>query len=818
MDSPMNTDTPSSIPQFDVDQFHQRWIVERLILLSIILERCIGSYEMDESACDGYWIERGELTNPLQMAYGAGSYIDLLSHPAQMPPAVTELVSKHIVASRVSGSEDSLKSAFEKEYIDETHTLLIETMNEERKLRTGAVRAKRPYNWSFLVAQPLGTGQSRMVEEAGSLVFTIPINLREDLSPGTTGIRQYLELCRGRTDKEQRAAYAELLRTPFETAGKLAKKRFPGRTGADLVLAWADYLKEGQFDVAVGMDKQIYLHAVVAEATSNRAGPDKGRTRRELIKSLQDSCRSFISVINPNQPYDVNACFVYFDEAHASTRAEEVNVPAVSHEDQAVIPYSNLCNEARKRTPYDNLGWVLSALVDMPIFFSFSSTNFSFKEFAPPLVNFPSAHRLDGTQLIPPFTELLFDVFENKLTSLTLDTLRTTQAIVRFSRPLWHTQYQILPANSIDFALGKLTALGHRKRRCGSLVAALGVRIGITFDRANPAAQALQSRLVEVYMRVVYSISRHRAYTHTGSPSEPILAEAAARYLNADDATEQIAFLGPKYLAEVCHKGLLERGKQGELYGRLLVTIAHDLALWSYLDRTGIQLSLDRPRYHYPVPLSDFMRALFRSEYHERILKAKPINNSDEADNLEQAFSDSFLFFSHFALAEDSEILSTFGLTTALVRGMAIQAKDNQTSINAVIPIHMGSPTTPIPEKTTSAINLQFKNRKQALDCKVDGSITVPDKATPVISIIFEFGSEDVGVEVKRRSHPVTRQGKTELHQDDRHYEIVVRGRSSEVFGVIEPGTKSDQEVILGAGTIVEDLPRSNELHSLEAL
>ncbi|KAG9109084.1 hypothetical protein FRC07_008373, partial [Ceratobasidium sp. 392] len=671
----------------------------------------------------------------------------------QMPPAVTELVGKHTVVSRVSGSEDSLKSAFESEYIDETHTLWIETLNEERKLRTGAVRAKRPYNWSFSVAQSSGMGKSRMVEEAGSLVFTIPINLREDLSPGTTGIRQYFELCRGRSDKEQQAACAELLRALFETAGKLAKERFPGRTGADLALAWVDYLKEGRSDMAVGMNKQNNLHAVVAEATSNCAGPDKGRTRRQLIKWLQDSCRNLINVINPNQPYDVNACFVYFEEAHALTRADEVDVPVV------VTQYPNLANEARKRTPHDNLGWVLSAPVDMPMFFRFSSTNFNFKEIAPTLANFPTAHRLDGTQLIPPFAEFPFDVSENPLTSLTLDTLCTTQAIVRFGRPVWYTQYKISPTNSIDFALSKLTALRDQK--------------------AGPAAQSLQSRLVETHMRVVYSIPQHRGYMHTGSPSEPILAEAAARYLNADD-------------------GLLERGERGELY--------------------GVQLLLDQPRYRYPVPLLDFMRALFRSEYHAQVLEANPINNSDEADNLEQSFSNSFLFSCHFALAEDPEILSTFGLATALVRGMAIQVKDNQTSIDTVMPIHIGSPTAPISEKTTSAINLQFKNRKQALDCKVDRSITVPDKATPVISIIFELGSKDVGVEVKHRSHPVTRQGETELHQDDRHYEIVVRGRSSEVFGVIEPGTKSDQEVILGAGTIGEDFPRSNELHSLEAL
>ncbi|KAG9118690.1 hypothetical protein FRC07_006677 [Ceratobasidium sp. 392] len=81
----------------------------------------------------------------------------------------------------------------------------------------------------------------------------------------------------------------------------------------------------------------------------------------------------------------------------------------------------------------------------MPMFFSFSSTNFNFKEFAPTLANFPTAHRLDGTQLVPPFAELPFDVSENQLTSLTLDTLCTTQAIVRFGRPLWYTQYKISP-------------------------------------------------------------------------------------------------------------------------------------------------------------------------------------------------------------------------------------------------------------------------------------------------------------------------------------------------------------------------------------
>ncbi|KAG9119642.1 hypothetical protein FRC07_005254 [Ceratobasidium sp. 392] len=402
----MDTDTLSSVPQLSAYQFNQRVrdaIVdyrkahpaafastselsyrEHPVLLSIFLKECLGLCNMDDPACENYLCKRSELFIVLQSAYGDGSYVDLLSHPAQMPPAVAEFVGKHIVGIRVSGSQDSLKSAFEREYIGEAHTLLIETLNEERKLRTGA---------------PSGMGKSRIVEEAGNLVFTIPINLHEDLSPST-----------------------------------VAKKRFPGRTGADSALAWTDYLKEGQSGMAVGMSKENYLHAVVAETTRNRAGPDKGRTRRELNKSLQDSCRKFISVINPNQPNDVNACFVYFDEAHASTRADEVNVPAVGGTSSggSFTQVTGVLHQTRR------LPSIPTSLVDMPMFFSFSSTNFNFKEFAPTLANFPSAHRLDGTQLIPPFTELPFDVFENELTSLTLDTLRTTQAIVRFGRPLWH--------------------------------------------------------------------------------------------------------------------------------------------------------------------------------------------------------------------------------------------------------------------------------------------------------------------------------------------------------------------------------------------
>ncbi|KAG9076709.1 hypothetical protein FRC06_009356, partial [Ceratobasidium sp. 370] len=258
------------------------------------------------------------------------------------------------------------------------------------------------------------------------------------------------------------------------------------------------------------------------------------------------------------------------------------------------------------------------------------------------------------------------------------------------------------------------------------------------------------------------------------------------------------------------------------LYGRLLVTIAHDIAIRNYFSRPTLKRPpISESQYHYPIPLLDFLRALFHTNYHDLVLGALPISESSGSDTLQQAFSNSFVFFSHFALAEDSEMLSAYGLSTALVRGAAIQVKDGQASIDAAIPVHMGSLTTPISEETTSVINLQFKNRKKALDCWVNRSILDSDKAKPVISIIFEFGTPEPGtpeprVEVHHRSHPVTRQA--EPHWDDHHYQIVAYGRSSTVFGAVAPGTEAQIEVILGGPTYKDDFPRKNNERSLNAL
>ncbi|KAG9074723.1 hypothetical protein FS749_013688 [Ceratobasidium sp. UAMH 11750] len=145
---------------------------------------------------------------------------------------------------------------------------------------------------------------------------------------------------------------------------------------------------------------------------------------------------------------------------------------------------------------------------------------------------------------------------------------------------------------------------------------------------------------------------------------------------------------------------------------------------------------------------------------------------------------------------------------------MAIQAMDGQRSIDAVIPVHMGPPTTVISAQGTSAINLQVKNRKDVRSCPVDRSITIPDTSKPVISIIFELGCEQRGVRVIDRPHTT----EEDPRQNDLHYEIVVYGYKSTELGVVPLEQEHMYRAILGGGSAVDDLPhRDDGMGSLEA-
>ncbi|CAE6428764.1 unnamed protein product [Rhizoctonia solani] len=778
------------------------WLTPReiLVLLQILL-KVVQNSSMNGDDCANYLAQHRAFKLEILDAYMKREFDQLMSHPDMPLQPIQSTMSS-------SSSDPNLKVAFEEPYKGDTAVLFISTLNKFRlRYYVGRSAANRPYNWSLAVIQSSGMGKSRMVDESSLTMFTIPINMREEPPPGKKAypppdraVRQFFKNCQNKTDPEQQVAYAMFLNVLFAEALKVVQIQFPGLTGEDLALAWAMYLKVGEAEEHVGENRKNFYSDVVNE-TNRMLLPSNQPTPSDLEKSLKQSCESLERRVEIERSDEGNAFFVYFDEAHSLT---EFPAPSDEHE----------------RSPYHNLGTVLSKLILHRAFFIFLSTNSCLEGFAPPAANYPSSRVNVNSRLIPPFTELPFDLYEHEaLTNchaLTLETVCQTKFMVGFGRVLWYAELKIRPQNNIyEFAIDKLTACGVPDDSGDSPLAALGVRIGITFDKTNHASHPLESRLVESHLRVVYAIPEHRHFMHTGSPSEPILAEAASRYLNAPGKPD-ITTEGPKWLSTQVEKGFLARGERGELAGRLLVTCAHDLALNDKVKPASFE-----PQYHRPVPVLDFLRALFHEDHHKLILQAMPVLDrivagQSTASPLGSAFSESYVFFSHFVLAEDSEMLDIFSLATALVRGMAIQAKDGQESIDAVIPIHMGPLTSPILAESTSAINLQFKNRKMATDCHVNRSITVPDEEMPVISIIFEFGATET------RPQPVTitstsNQG-LKPHRDDCHYQIVAYGCNSKVFGAIPLEVEEKYKAILGARPILEDFPRNKDKENRKAL
>ncbi|EUC66195.1 G2/mitotic-specific cyclin cdc13, putative [Rhizoctonia solani AG-3 Rhs1AP] len=786
------------------------------ILIYLIVKTFLGDSLMDVASWQTYlWDQRDStLESALDGAYHSQHFVDILSHDAMLPQVVERARKFGITPSSSGGLHNPPTSTvFTGPYLGDAAKRLIKTLNKERAAYSGNTAVNNAYNWSISVIQSSGMGKSRMVEEAGKSVFTIPINLREAKEkpahpPPDRRIGDFFRARFHHNDAKQQADYMILLREIFIRALELIQVHFSGLAGEDLARAWAAYLGEGQTDHEVGDHRRQFYDDVIDRATADcKKYEGTSKQLGDLEAALKTSCFRLVDHIQPGS-YDTNACFMYFDEAHSL--AQDVKV----------------IHENHKHSPFQNLGNVLSRLIDHPAFFIFLSTNSNLRDYAQPVAFFSSARSVQGSQPIAPWTALPFDIHENHIVEefksgrMTLKSASEVDTMVCFGRPLhvlnmWYAMRQADPIKDIfHLASDKLTGNGLHVHEKDAILAALGVRVGIKFHEKD--SYSIESKLVESHMRVAYSIPEHREYMHTASPSEPVLAEGAGRYINSL-GRGGIRVVGPQRLSQVVEKDSFALEERGELAARLLVTAAYDAALESYYGR--IEPRHNIPSYHRPIPVIDFLCALFHKRHHQSILNAKCVTRRGDVETLGQAFSKSFLFFSHFALAADSEMLSMHGLATAIVRGAALQTMNGQESIDAVIPIHMTDRETPISAETTSAINLQIKNRKGLSNCNIQRSGTIPNAKMPVISVIMELGATGKQADtlvVSKGPPPDTRSQGVD-HPDDHHYEIIARGCSSELYGLTE-GVESCYKVILGRGTMLQDFARDGDSESVAGL
>ena len=326
-------------------------------------------------------------------------------------------------------------------------------------------------------------------------------------------------------------------------------------------------------------------------------------------------------------------------------------------------------------------------------------------------------------------------------------------------------------------------------------LACLAIRIGLNFDTSREVGRKTEIELVRSYMRIVFAVPEHREYMRTGTPSEPILAEAAAQLLNweSDPSLEKLA---PTVLNTAFRKGFLAQGERGEMVARLLWTLAHDRVLREHIKPGAVM-------FHQPIRVLDFLYALFHENHWEEIRNAKPVGNED-GPTLSVAFENAYIQFSHFMDAVDYNV-DLKQVYRLLLRGAALSCQRGQEPIDFLTPIFFGSPnSTTLHGSNTSVLQAQVKNRNAIDEFTLNPTLAQSNLELPVLSLVHELGALDSSV---KPAPPFQRARKFHTH----HYQIVSHGCSSKTFRVIPQQMDETYPMLLGSNLLMDDFRRSGE-------
>ncbi|KZS99725.1 uncharacterized protein LAESUDRAFT_732934 [Laetiporus sulphureus 93-53] len=801
----------------------------------------------------------------LQTCAQKGTFADIRNFSLFRRPVATE------DANFVEAQEKATVSAWSRTFYGTAHQLLYKNI----KSMSSSRRKDQLYSNYVSIVQSSGTGKSRTVDEMARLVFTFPFNLRAEGNSGYAYpaadclVRDFLleEGSRKKPDSIV-AAYLIFFRFLFErTAERLHTlgNSAGGQTAIPHQLAeeWRAHLAEGN-------TRSEFYNEVVRLVTDSTEWPSitKLKQNEDDIKISSYAQPAIIAgkrlsdIINSyahDKLPDSLRLVMYFDEAHSLMQhsTEGIN----SH----LTRYHALCK-------------AINQLTDVPLFVVMLSTTSQLHNLSPAKMFHPSMRVQGGKQddLQAPITEMPFDLLcDNEPLvppeGVTLDDACELKFICRFGRPLWRAFFMSEDTDVqrmlVDTASSKLTGyrrgpqtddedIGHGKR---ALLAALSTRLLLEFEPARELARKMEVELVESNLRIAYSVPKHREYFRSGYPSEPILAEAAARFLNGSK------FSVPDSLTSFVKSGLISKGERGELVMRLLLLEAFDKATRKTFENVNDRKSMT---FDHPIPVIDFLKALFGEKNMKTVLD-KDARNRANWRTFEKAFGNAYVHFTHFGKSENESVSNQFGAWAAIMRGMAIQCSTNQRNIDCIIPIVFGRKEKITPDRM-SAILIQVKNRVDSQVLAIDekkldgvddffrkGNTGLPDNR-PYITIAMHLGIQDAAYKdalpkaklheleasfecVAPTGHMLTRTAsskrmetlydpKEDLHpreglkggdEDPPHprYEIVVKKCNPETFAAMiddykrasEEKATHDYAYLLAGTSVYDEHPRQDE-------
>lgn len=217
------------------------------------------------------------------------------------------------------------------------------------------------------------------------------------------------------------------------------------------------------------------------------------------------------------------------------------------------------------------------------------------------------------------------------------------------------------------------------------IFAVLSTRLSLEFDTSTEEARRLTENMIYRHMRIAFSFPAHGGHVWSGAPSEPLLAEAAAEFMykchNVDWTGE---------LADAVDRGIVKHSWRGDLLMRLLLALAFDRA---GDEGRANNAFCEYDLYSAPVPVVDFLRALFADRWHDVVETALPVTAGAQGEAgavpLREAFKGAFVRFSHFIEFDGDDFADTHVALAAVARGFAIRLVPSHGTVDLAIPVVM---------------------------------------------------------------------------------------------------------------------------------
>jgi hypothetical protein len=299
----------------------------------------------------------------------------------------------------------------------------------------------------------------------------------------------------------------------------------------------------------------------------------------------------------------------------------------------------------------------------------------------------------------PPFTEFTVDIHDIKKGLLLtpenedMSGFASAKHMARFGRPLWSI-YDCPNKIAATKIIGGNPYRAYDAFSVDQVFAVLSVRLCLDMNLANPVTLTLSQTAVNIYMRMVDSMDPSTGIMFTTTPSEPILANAAMRHLCRGMSW---AFSIKTFTAELLGCGVIDKGRKGELYSRLILTLAHDSI--AGLDAPDASFSKVLPTF----TVETFLKALYVKSYHAAI------------DHIDGDILKARMNFLSFTSTEEYLTTESFErLCYILLRRCAVlQLAPQQKSYDHLLPFCNGDPDQPFDPTKVGAILVQVKNRKE---------------------------------------------------------------------------------------------------------